>query len=542
MKRIYQPGSTIDIVQAVGASAPRPQAGQDSSDPNSLALQQQWQQQMTHRQQHGRVPGMRPMVLLNPIDELNLLLRFYFPCPTCEAGNPFGYTCMHPIPDPRLMYAFTLSGPAEAPSPIPRSAATLPVGHCSCFNCKRPNLIPLRDRRQYPQDVCAVCSERFCGNLLGYCGPIKRKYYNHGYAVTANLANCISAEPKAREFKKLNEYTMPPRQGLLASAFSNIFGSSDTESISSFMPILFDGQPEQARAFDVWLQKQKNMTLNDFYHAVLDHAVRSAPAPIVVGASEQGLLRARWQGVPGRDMQYRLRPADYVCIICAKDLVESNARVWYNEELLKTPPIPGPLYKRARPASGAGTSAASPPSRATGNSAMTSPVRPQNAGHTTVPSSGGFFSSIKKGFSDIGDKFNEMTGDTAPVQAPPMPEPLPEPPTADAFTDRQVLQGNQVPTYPAILATSRDHDGHPVFLAIYAHKSGAQIPGKICPSLKQPVKVAWEGTEYSLTPQDKYETFLENPAIHKWIRISNSSMPSNESMWLIGGYDDVDAE
>lgn len=175
MQRIYHPGATIDLVQAAGSSARDDRGQQDGGNDGQMV-------QATQAQQAAMLGGrqafpMRPMVLLNPIDELNLLLRYYFPCPTCQPGNPYGYLCQHPIPDPRLMYSFSFTGPtgANAPPPIPRTPANMPRDHTQCFNCRRPNLIPIRDRREYPQDTCAICSEHFCTNLLGYCGPIRRQ-------------------------------------------------------------------------------------------------------------------------------------------------------------------------------------------------------------------------------------------------------------------------------------------------------------------------------------------------------------------------------
>lgn len=314
---------------------------------------------------------------------------------------------------------------------------------------------------------------------------------------------------------------MPPRQGLLTSTFNNFFGvGADYDSIGTFMPALFNGDTDRIRAFDVWLQKQKNMNLNDFYHAVVAYGVRNSPQPVVVGAEEQGLLRAPWQGVPGRHMRSRIRPTDWVCIICSKDVAESYARDWYNAELQRTPPVPGSLYHQPAPLSASANNSSPQSLRQT---------QPSRAAPAPASSGGGFFSSIKKGFSDIGDKFNEITADP-PEKPPPMPQPLQPLPSVESFTDRQILRGDQQPKYPSSIASTRDHDGHAVFLAIYHHASGAQIPAKLCPTLKGPVRVAWEGSEYTLTKDDKYETFLENPAIHKWVRASNSTMPPTESM------------
>ena len=172
MRRIYTPGSTIDLVQT--RALVRNQGQNQNQDQRQGDADGQFGQQQTQNQiDRYYAPPMR--LMMNPIDELNLLLRFYFPCPTCEPGNPHRFLCERPIPDPRIVLA--LGRGTERP--IPRSAS-MPQGHTQCFNCKRPNLIPLRDRRQYPQDVCSICSERFCQNLLGYCGPIKRKSLSTG--------------------------------------------------------------------------------------------------------------------------------------------------------------------------------------------------------------------------------------------------------------------------------------------------------------------------------------------------------------------------
>ena len=280
------------------------------------------------------------------------------------------------------------------------------------------------------------------------------------------------------------------------------------------MPHLFGNDPERVRSFDVWLQKHKQMNLNDFYHAVVGHAISASPQPLVVGGDEQGIARARWQGVPGRYMRNRIRRDDWTCISCAKDLIEAKAREWYNQELARdTPPPNSPLF----------SSQANLDKR---NQQRKEELQLQQQAQAAAK--GGFFTSIKKGFNDLGDKFNDLTTD--PVILPPLPPTLLLPaPLAANFTDRQVLQGNQLTRFPTELATSRDSDGHPVFLCIFHHSSGAMLPGKICPNLRNPVRAAWEGKEYMLTKEDKYETFLENPDVHKWIRISNSIMPSTES-------------
>jgi hypothetical protein len=261
------------------------------------------------------------------------------------------------------------------------------------------------------------------------------------------------------------------------------------------------------------------MTLNDFYHAVVRDAVAASPQPIVVGGEEQGIPRAPWQGVPGRHMRGNIRKSDWVCVNCAKDLIERHAAAWYNRQLqVEYPPVTCPLFKRPN-----------------ARNAPATPVRQQQQIQTAQ--SGSFFSlsTLKKGFSDIGEKFNEFTAD-APSAPPPFPTPILPNPAVSTFSDRHVLQGNQLPGYPTFLATSRDSDGSPVFLAIFHHSSGAMLPGKICPNLRNPVRVAWEGSEYALTKDDKYETFLENPEVHKWVRMSNSVMPSTESECRPGSY------
>lgn len=427
--------------------------------------------------------AVRPTVMMNPIDELNLMLRYFFPCPTCDVHNPFGYVCQYPIPDPRIL---VLLGSQNGERPIPRRSDALPEGHCMCFNCKRPNLMPKRDRRQYPQDTCAICSERFCTNLLAFCGPIKQR--------------------NAREFKRLKDFTMPPSQGILASTFGSLFGSSaDPESVGTFMPHLFNGDVERIRSFDYYVRTHKKLSIDGLYHAVMQYAIAASPAAVVVGAEEQGMLRAPWQGVPGQHMRARVRADDWACVVCAKDIVEAHVRDWYNAELARDPPRPPPPRKlQGAP-----------------------PTPPKSHQSQSSGSGSGFFSSLKKGFNDLGDKITDLTTDAPPPPPPLMPTPLPDIPPAASFADRQLRQGNVVPSYPALLATTRDLDGHPVFLGIHHHVSGAILPAKVCPNLKNPVRVAWEGKEVALTERDRYETFLENRETMKWIRISNSAMPAD---------------
>lgn len=301
---------------------------------------------------------------------------------------------------------------------------------------------------------------------------------------------------------------MPPKQGLIASTvgtFSSLFSTApDPESVGTLMPHLFNGDIERIRSFDYYVRSHKKMSINDFFHAVVRFAIAQAPQAVVVGAEEQGIRRAPWQGVPGRHMQALLRKDSYVCIVCAKDLVEAHVKDWYNQELAADPPRP-------------------PPPR-TKENAPPNPPKPQQ--------SSGFFSSIKKGFNDLGAKLDELSSDPPPQIPPLPPTPLPELPPASSFSDRHMLQGNQTPKYPALLATSRDMDGHPVFLAIHHHTSGAILPGKLCPNLKNPVRVALDGKEIVLTEKDRYETFLENRETMKWIRISNSQMPGDASELL----------
>lgn len=333
------------------------------------------------------------------------------------------------------------------------------------------------------------------------------------------ILKCLSClERHAREFKRLDEYEMPPRQGLLASAFGlkDLFGAgSDPDSVGSFLPQLFGEDRERVRSFDHWLKTSKNMTLNDFYHAVVQYAVDQSPPAVVVGGDEPGLKRAKWQGVPGRNMRNRIRKDDWTCIVCAKDIVEGYAAEWYNEQLRRDPPPP-PAYKPSALAEQEKEKAKLQ-------------LQKEKEKQASSSSSGGFFSSIKKGFNDLESKFTEMTTD-APYVPPEPPTPLLPPPGATNFTDRQLLRGNQTPRYPPHLATSRDLNGHPVFLALY-HQTGtsAIIPGKVCPNLKNPVRVALDGKEYTLTESDKYETFLENEEVHKWVRCTNGVLPQGES-------------
>lgn len=307
---------------------------------------------------------------------------------------------------------------------------------------------------------------------------------------------------------------MPPRQGLLASAFGlkDFFGAgSDPDSIGSFMPQLFGEDRERVRSFDHWLKNRKNMSLDDFYHAVIQYAVDTSPPAVVVGGDEAGLKRAKWQGVPGRHMRGRIRKDDWVCIVCAKDIVEGYAAEWYNEQLRRDPPPPPP------------------PKSAASIEQEKEKMKLQLQKEKAASSSGGFFSSIKKGFSEIENKFNEMTTDQ-PYVPPDPPTPLQQPPPATNFTDRHLLRGTQLPRYPSHLATSRDLNGHPVFIALYHQTgTGAIIPGKLCPNLKSPVRIAVDGKEYELTDRDKYETFLENEEVHKWVRCTNGVISQGES-------------
>lgn len=226
MRRIYTPGNTIDLVSGRAATSSRHQATTNQATAaNQVAFglghnpaQQSLNQGLLTNPFGAASPftprptltpfgvTMRPTVMINPVDELNLLLRYYFPCPTCDPNNPFRYRCPAPIPDPRMILVTGHS--AGGDTPIPRRSTEggqvpveelYPIGHCMCFNCKRPNLMPKRDRRQYPQDVCAICSERFCQNVLGYCGPIKRKqcrqrtFTSLGVSLIVDCSDCRTA-------------------------------------------------------------------------------------------------------------------------------------------------------------------------------------------------------------------------------------------------------------------------------------------------------------------------------------------------------------
>lgn len=300
---------------------------------------------------------------------------------------------------------------------------------------------------------------------------------------------------------------------MLASAFGlkDLFGAgSDPDSIGSFMPQLFGDDRERVRSFDHWLKHRKNMNLNDFYHDVIRYAIETAPPAVVVGGDEPGLLRPRWQGVPGRNMRNRIRKDDWVCIVCAKDIVEGYAAEWYNEQLRRDPPPAAPPKPSA-------------------SEVEREKAKLQAEKDKAASSSGGFFSSIKKGFTALESKFDEMTSEQ-PYVIPDPPTPLMAKPGVANFSDRHLLRGNQSPKYPAHLATSKDLNGHPVFLALYHQTgTGAIIPGKLCPNLKSPVRVAVDGKEYELTDRDKYETFLENEEIHKWVRCTNGVIPQGES-------------
>ena len=51
---------------------------------------------------------------------------------------------------------------------------------------------------------------------------------------------------------------MPPSQGILASTFGSLFGSSaDPESVGTFMPHLFNGDVERIRSFDYYVRTHK---------------------------------------------------------------------------------------------------------------------------------------------------------------------------------------------------------------------------------------------------------------------------------------------
>ena len=54
-------------------------------------------------------------------------------------------------------------------------------------------------------------------------------------SISAKQLSSTHPESKARVFGKLEDFEMPPRQGLLASTFSNLFGTgNDPDSIGTF--------------------------------------------------------------------------------------------------------------------------------------------------------------------------------------------------------------------------------------------------------------------------------------------------------------------
>ncbi|TFK40665.1 hypothetical protein BDQ12DRAFT_679831 [Crucibulum laeve] len=109
----------------------------------------------------------------SPEPPFNQSTEYAYPCPHCAPGNPFGYRCPQPIPDPNT--------DADHAWPLDNG---LPPGHGHCGNCETfvALLAPTTTK-------CDMCRVSFCGiGVQGRClaAPILAQH-PHGMADLSDL-------------------------------------------------------------------------------------------------------------------------------------------------------------------------------------------------------------------------------------------------------------------------------------------------------------------------------------------------------------------
>ncbi|EDR13721.1 uncharacterized protein LACBIDRAFT_309007 [Laccaria bicolor S238N-H82] len=117
-----------------------------------------------------RLPAPREA---SPEPNINQSTDFAHPCPHCLPGNPYGYRCPQPVPDPNV--------DAEHAWPLDDG---LPPGHAHCGNCE--NLLAVRAPVTTRCDMCQVF---FCGiGVQGRClaAPIISQH-PHGLSAVSDL-------------------------------------------------------------------------------------------------------------------------------------------------------------------------------------------------------------------------------------------------------------------------------------------------------------------------------------------------------------------
>ncbi|EKM79362.1 hypothetical protein AGABI1DRAFT_40399 [Agaricus bisporus var. burnettii JB137-S8] len=120
-----------------------------------------------------RIPGPREA---SPEPNINQNTDFAQPCPHCSPGNPYGWVCPQPIPDPNM---------------DPDHAWLLdegdPPGHARCGNCEI--MLALRAPTT---SKCDMCSVSFCGiNVQGRCVAASLPAQQpHGLGDIGDLIEC----------------------------------------------------------------------------------------------------------------------------------------------------------------------------------------------------------------------------------------------------------------------------------------------------------------------------------------------------------------
>jgi len=117
-----------------------------------------------------RIPTPREA---SPEPNVNQSAEYARPCPHCHSGNPFGWRCPQPIPDPSVdtEHAWHLDD-------------GIPPGHAHCGNCE--NLLATRAPSTTKCDLCQVS---FCGiGVQGRClaAPLLSQH-PHGMSDVADL-------------------------------------------------------------------------------------------------------------------------------------------------------------------------------------------------------------------------------------------------------------------------------------------------------------------------------------------------------------------